>query len=98
MSEAVDPVSEAIQQHLNPFDPESGRRLDSFLDALPELFGLLSDAMISIGSRVEDKPGDMKWLSDAGFHGIANDMEHARDLAEQARDEFRKANSFWLGE
>jgi hypothetical protein len=45
--------------------------------------------------RLEGKPGEMQSLSEA-LSTMERLVEQAKEAAEQARDDFKRANAFWL--
>jgi hypothetical protein len=89
-------IIELINNGLRPYDPETGKELWILLQDFPEILAGLSSTFMALELRLEGKPGEMQSLSEA-LSTMERLVEQAKEAAEQARDDFKRANDFWLG-
>jgi hypothetical protein len=91
----VPDIIELIQGHLRPYDPESGQELWELVQELPDLLDALSTTFMSLAVHIAEKPGGHQSLCER-LDTIETAVEQAKTVAEEARDDFKRDNAFWL--
>jgi hypothetical protein len=97
MATPMGSIIDAIQEQLRTYDPENGADLWLLVQEAPELFDALSTAFASLSLRIAEKPGEMQTITEE-FSNYSSLMNDAKDTAEDARDNFKRANDFWINE
>jgi hypothetical protein len=95
MASPFDPVTEAIQEHLAGWSPDSADEALSGLRGITEVISSLRDALTAIRGTLEERPGMATTV--ASLNELAGHAGHLATLADEQTAAFKDEHKFWLG-